>query len=1139
MTLGVNEHPGLSDLEAAARGTAGGIAEHLAVCEECREQVEVIRADNAMLLSIREALSERRASGSFAVPCAVRQFPIDLVPGYTLLEPIGEGGQGVVYRAKQDGTGREVAVKMLRGAAFASERQRRRFEHEAEIVSRLKHPGIVTIYHVAALPGGTHAIVMELASGVPLDRFVPGGTSGFAGAASGDDAGKPAAMPESSEPLVGTLAPGSFRELLGVFVRVCDALEHAHQRGVIHRDIKPTNILVDADGLPRVLDFGLAIFAADIDATRFTRAGDVHCSPPYAAPEVFSGELDASDVRSDVYSLGVVLYRLCTGTLPYDTGDTVFEAARVVQKTPPRPPREFIRGFPADLEAILLKSLEKEKESRYQSVAALRGDIERFLRGDPIEARGHSTWYVLRRRARRYWHYLALTAATVVVMAGIAATMSMLYVRTESAKWIAEERRREAAIARGRVLARAGDLSLAAGAVWPEVRSGDLLSEWALWDVYQRYSCLATFRAMPVEVERPEAVQIAFPSNNEIVAVSASLDTVVAFQMIEPGAWTRTVSSGGGCAGAVSHMHLFAEGRSGVFRQSHALRLVRFGTRTECATLAMDSIEPERGVIAEAGGLIAVGGKDGSVNLFSSRDWSDGDRLYPTRNITAIVGVGIAGVGLSGCASMLGVLTRSGEFFIFRIADGARLCNGSVSVESEYGFRSDWLREGVSAMAFAQDNHRVAFNIDSEFFVFGIRADQRSMALEASENTPEFGIRRVLFSADGDQLVLGQRNGVVRIVDLVGGRADRTLRGPPGDCTSLRLSPDGAKVAVCNAGVVQVWELAPSSLQQQVRAHTQSVLGVHFFTSSGGSLRVVTCGADSMARVWDATDLERPIREIALAGCAAAAATTSDGLTVALADYSRVVSITDADADGDLKQWSIPLPEGWHSAHASLHGIDFNPVTGELACVGYGAQISFLAWRQPGALWRAVPLPRPRDQAPDLVVRVPMVRFSPNGKYVAACTSTGAFILFDAGTQRLRAYDRSTRAQKRLVAFSGNSELVAVGGDDRTIRVYSTRDARCVRSLPSGEGLMHTLAFMPDDRVLIMNMSEVSVQFTDWRNNRELAAIDVKDMVMSSALSPGGDILGIGTQSGMLYHFDLSSVIQRVEGNRAYYTGGE
>lgn len=290
------------------------------------------------------------------------------IEGYESLIEIARGGQGVVYRAHQQSTKRTVAVKVLRDAA-PGEAERRRFEREVDLAAGLRHPGIVSIHDSGLTRDGRPYLVMEFVEGEPVDRHL------------------------GEEP--------SIRDTVALLAEVCDAVAHAHLRGVIHRDLKPGNIRVDTDGRARVLDFGLARLSGD-PAMTVSGSGHFIGSLPWASPEQAEGRTQEIDVRSDVYALGVVLYQLLAGVFPYDMKGGMRAALDNIVDTPPARPSSHRADIDNDLETILLKCLSKEPERRYQSAGELARDLRRYLNGEPIEAKRDSAWYTIRKRIVRY-----------------------------------------------------------------------------------------------------------------------------------------------------------------------------------------------------------------------------------------------------------------------------------------------------------------------------------------------------------------------------------------------------------------------------------------------------------------------------------------------------------------------------------------------------------------------------------------------------------------------------------------------------------------------------------------------------------------------------------------------------------------
>ncbi len=319
---------------------------------------------------------------------------------YQLLEETGRGGQGVVYRARDRQTNRIVAVKRLVAGALASSAMRHRFHREIEAAAALHHPNIVTLFGAEPV-AGQPLLVMQWIDGVPITEW----------------AGR------SPRP--------SRREVLEVFARVADAVHHAHQRGVIHRDLKPSNILVDASGVPHVLDFGTAKLSTPADRAWATHSGQFLGTPAYCSPEQVRGRPADVDVRCDVYALGVVLYEMLAGRLPYPVEGSLADVFDAIERVEPARLSRVDLEVSRDLEAIVLKALEKAPARRYQSVEALGADVRRFLRGEPVEARGTGTLYMLRKAIGRHRVPVAAGAVVAVLLAGYAVSMPVLYARAQ------------------------------------------------------------------------------------------------------------------------------------------------------------------------------------------------------------------------------------------------------------------------------------------------------------------------------------------------------------------------------------------------------------------------------------------------------------------------------------------------------------------------------------------------------------------------------------------------------------------------------------------------------------------------------------------------------------------------------------
>src|SRR6266478_1629884 len=303
---------------------------------------------------------------------------------YELLEEVGRGGQGVVFRARQKSLNRTVALKVISLGQWASKAHLKRFRLEAEAAARLEHPGIVPIHEVGERDGSCY-FSMKFVEGGQLDEVV-------------------------------RRTPMSIRRAAELIAKIARTVHYAHEHGILHRDIKPGNILLDTDGEPHLTDFGLARLV-ETEST-VTRTTEVLGTPSYMAPEQASGNNVALTSATDIYGLGAVLYHLLTGRPPF-VGGTTYETIRLLLETDPRQPRLLNPKIDRELSTICLKCLEKDPKRRYSSALALADDLERWLKHQPIQARRTGIFTRGRKWVRRN-PTSALLAASLVAVAAAA-----------------------------------------------------------------------------------------------------------------------------------------------------------------------------------------------------------------------------------------------------------------------------------------------------------------------------------------------------------------------------------------------------------------------------------------------------------------------------------------------------------------------------------------------------------------------------------------------------------------------------------------------------------------------------------------------------------------------------------------------
>jgi WD40 repeat protein len=658
------------------------------------------------------------------------------IAGYRIIRKLGEGGMGIVYEAEQDRPRRRIAIKVLRPGLYG-ESQLRRFRLECDILGQLTHPGIAHVYDAGdanvVFTKGPSAqlpyLAMELVRGRRLLDHVNGSQL-------------------------------DRKARLALFADICDAVHHAHSHAVIHRDLKPSNILVDETGQPKILDFGVARVAdGEPGLTQHTRTGDVIGTLQYMSPEQLFGNRALVDIRSDVYSLGVILHEMLTGTLPYgETSTSITEMIRrIEQGKVPRPSFHdpTLRG---DLDAIVLSALATEVAERYPSAAALAEDIRRHLSGEPVTARGDRGWDAWRRFVRRHRRtvVVVMTFAALVVTSTIVAWV--LYSQAREARLVADAARDEAterlwesylsgasferaAGRRGRRLNSLESLRRAAE-IRPsiEVRDG-VIASLALSDLALDHTVEGIRSVSAQGLENTDRIASGSAEGTTRILGLPNGDELLRLQGPPKQVYMQRFSPDGRYLAVKYHPRVYAQ--SEVAFWTWDLSSGKPILKLEAGELVGTAVA--YGTSTSAGRWIAVGQTDGRAHLYRL---DTGDPWKTLGSATDVIRVAVNHDG-----DELAIASGSGQLSIWNVEAGTRT------------FLAD-LPTRASGIIWMPNGNFVIGSLDGDLYVWDPRTRETQRALIGHQGY----ITRLELSTDGNVLASSAWDSTIRLWDLRFGR---------------------------------------------------------------------------------------------------------------------------------------------------------------------------------------------------------------------------------------------------------------------------------------------------------------------------------------------------------------------------------
>jgi WD40 repeat protein len=1052
------------------------------------------------------------SSGSSSAPApSDNRMVIRYFGDYELLEEIARGGMGVVFKARQATLNRIVALKMILAGGLASAADVQRFHVEAEAAANLDHPNIVPIHEVGEHEG-QHYFSMKFVEGGSLADRIP------------------------------TLRDNP-TDAARLLAKVCRAVHHAHQRGILHRDLKPGNVLIDNEGEPHVTDFGLAKKVGTDSG--LSQSGAAMGTPSYMPPEQAAGRIKELTVACDIYSLGAILYELVCGRPPF-VGASAMDILLAVLESEPQPPRVVNPRVDRDLETIALKCLEKEPKSRYATAVALADDLERWLRGEPIEARAISQAERCWRWCRRNPALAGLAAGLVVSLVAGSITATLFGLRSRALahqalveKARADENAQATLTQKERADVRAAEAT--ASALRADESARQAAEARVLADQKAAEASANLFNA------RITLAQNSLDFWNTGRAVELLDALVPARDQPDARGWEwrflhrRThdelhVLTGhyGYVSKVVFHPgghELASSGADGVIRiwDAFAGRLLRKlnGHKGDVESLAYS---PE-------GRLLASGGTDRTIRLWNA---ASGDAI----RIIATVDAGVQNM----CYS------PDGQTLATSMGDGTI---------------KTWSRDGQPKLDLSgSDGHQgwimgLAYSPDGRLF-----ASAGNDSLVKIRNASDGGlirtltghwnqVRGVAFSPDSRRLVSSSFDMTIKIWDVASGQELHTMEGHTSWIQGVAFSPDGRRIASAAADqTIKVWDADTGREAYTILGHTNSVRSVAF--SPDGRL-IASCSNDNTVRIWDSggtsaamsvwAEPRKILSAWAFSPDGQHVATVSDEVirirSTLTGQVSRVIDARGAmvsamafDPTGQrlfatgvnpqLRAWNLRDGRSLKSLERGETECD------KIAISPGGNRVATSSDTPPINLWTLSENRGPialkghsLDHTAPGYTSITGLTFSPVGRLFAATRAGGRLDIWEFESGRLL---RSISAQPGsgvTPVFSPDGRRIAVGTlrDITYIAIVDVESGKVLSRLRGHSGPVSALVFTPDGRRLVSGGWDRSIKVWDLAQAQELLTLKGHSAeVLGLAFADGGERLASITRDSTLWIWDARAL---------------
>ena len=1039
------------------------------ICAECAGTIPAGSAENlcprCLIATVLGQSADGQGHEEAEIPPGVR------APGqparfgdYELIEEIARGGMGVVYRARQVSLDRTVAVKVLLFGRFSSNEFVRRFRAEAAAAASLHHPNIVPIHEVGEHEGQPY-FSMDFIEGQNLadlahDRPIPAGQAA---------------------------------RLLETIAR---AVQYAHERGVLHRDLKLSNVLIGQDNHPFVTDFGLAKRLQQ-DGT-MTGTGEVLGSPNTMSPEQAFPSRGEPGPTSDVYSLGAILYQLLTGRPPF-LAETVEETMHLLVHSEPVPPRTLNPVVPHDLENITLKCLQKEPTRRYASAAALADDLLRFLQSRPVLARPTNPLGKIARWCRREPVLAGLSALLLLVFAAGFTGVLWQWRRAEQKSELLRHSRYTQGLNQAFAAFFAGNRSDALRSLQDlRPRPGETDERGFEWRHLWRLCTRGGFNSLP--------------EKNQVLGAMA-------------------YSPDGGALAA--------------YYWDDTLRL--WDPRTQRLLFEVKDALSLGGFSAD-GRVFAASVKGGKTNWYRV---PTGEVLRTTTGVGELVAVA------ANCRVAV-ALTPQATLQVLDLADGKvrREISGAFSRRSDYGWNarlgiapdgsslacgdrdgnrpSD--RKGIQIWNLQDGTPRAFLDHAAELRCLAYSPDGKTLACGSGDGSVTLWnvatglvdrawraharpVLSLVYSADGATIATGSSDESISLWDAQTGLARaKTFPNPVGDVWSLAFSPDGRHLASGSRdSEARLWSLAGPETTDSVSGALASERGNVTFSRDGR--QIAGGSADGAVRVWEVETLRQ---RNALPDARSVLGFSNDG--------KKLLTLTD---DGVAQWWDLGTNAKERTIRcagdmSTVKAVDFSQGK-QLTALGYADGMIRLVEMQSGttvASWQA------HHQA------ILSVAFSPDESKLVSGGSDRVLTVWDWQTQRrLASKEGSHRGAIWSVAFSRDGTLVASGCGSDMVKLWHASDLQsAVTPMPYHKSAIRALAFSPDRNTLASGSEDATVKLLSVRDHSEMATLPQDSTVRQVLFSPDGNTLAVVTEKGTL---SLLRTLSLAEADRTIRGGAE